>query len=110
MHAVSFERFLHIVQLVEHAAHHPDVVLVVVVQALADLGRHIVGGAERSMSQFFSLVEFLSRAKISEFDQASLSEEDVMYFDIPMENAGVMEVLNCQCDLCEPVDDLGIFE
>ena len=51
-----------------------------------------------------------SNAEISKFDISIFGYENVLRFDISVNDFSFVDVLNCKADLCEPLEDLGLRE
>lgn len=60
-------------------------------------------------------IQHLGNPKISQLDPIILDtliplKEEVLGFEIPMQYLLIMEIVNSKCDLCDPVEYLGLRE
>ena len=73
------------------------------------LGRHVVGSSDAGAGQVDLLVQDLRYPKISQLHPV-VQNEYVGSLQVPVKNALVVHVKNCQSDLGRPVDHLLFFE
>ena len=71
----------------------PYIRFLVVFAVLPDLGRHHKGSPDFSLSQIKSLTHELGNAEISDLDLSVCSEEDIIGFEIAVQDLLVMDVL-----------------
>lgn len=75
-----------------HDAEGPDVDFAAVLLLLDDLGRHPVGRADHGGAFGALLGEFGAEAEVGDFDCASRGEEDVVGFDVAVDDVLAVEV------------------
>ena len=95
---------------VEQHAERPDVRFEVVRLTLNDLGREVVRCADYSLCLGARVRENASDAEVPELDDVTLCEEDILALEISVQHLAVVAVLDCETDLCEPVEDLVLGE
>jgi len=79
-------------QLVEQAAHCPNVALLVVRLLLAEFGRQVKGSADHGLRKLIA-GEHLGDSQIAYFDFLTFVHEDIQGFDISVQNPVLMDVL-----------------
>lgn len=88
VHVVSSERRLKSAHFVQHAAHAPNVALVIIGLVLPDFGAGIVGRTSLSLEK--ATLGHLAHVEIAEFDHTILGQKDVRALNVPMHNLPVM--------------------
>jgi len=92
--------------LVEDATEGPDITFLVIRLFLADFRREVIGRADGCLGAIISMLEDSSDAEIADFNLTALSHEDVLRLQVTMQDLAVMDVLNGEGHLDEPVEDL----
>mmetsp|Transcript_19813 Transcript_19813/g.55082 ORF Transcript_19813/g.55082 Transcript_19813/m.55082 type:complete len:276 (+) Transcript_19813:1787-2614(+) len=96
--------------LVQHTAKGPDIALVVVRLAVAELRGEVVGSSHRGLGKASWAAQHLGEAKVAELDLHFLRDKDVFCFDVTVEDVLLVEVLQGQEHLGCKVDNLGLRE
>lgn len=96
--------------LVHQDAEGPDVGLVVVDFALAQLGREVDGGAADGLRHGGRRLKHRRDTEVAQLDDLVLGEEDVAGFDVAVENASVVQILDGETRLGEEIDELVFAE
>jgi hypothetical protein len=91
---------------VENAAEGPDVRLLIVWLLLTDLRRQIVRSTDSSLCAIVSVLEYSSNTEVTNLDLAVLRHEDVLSFQVSVQDLPVMNVFDCKRHLHEPVQNL----
>ena len=92
--------------LVQDAAKRPNIRLLVVWLLLADLWRQVVRRTNGCLSAIIGVLEDPSDTEVSNLDLSTLRHEDVLCFQVSMEDLAVMYVLDGKGHLYKPVKDL----
>lgn len=90
--------------LVQQHSKRPDVRFEGVRLRLDDLRRQIVRSAHDSLCLRLGLAQHSGDAEVSQFDHALLRQENVLRLKITVQYLSVVDVLQGQADLCEPVE------
>ena len=106
LHRVGIESMSQSHHLVQDAAKRPDVRLLVVGLLLTNFGREVVRSANSSLSAVIGVLKDSRNAEVTYLDLATLSHEDVLRLQISVENLSVVDVLDGEGHLYEPVQDL----
>ena len=101
-HVLGVEGVVESGDLVENASETPNIRLLVVRLFLADLRREIVGSADGSIGAVVGVLQYSGDAEVSNLDVSLRSEEDVLGFQIAMQDLFVMDVIHCQGHLHQP--------
>lgn len=109
VHGLGVEGVAEVAHFVEAAAHGPDIAFVGVGLVFEELGAHVVGGSDAGVGKVARGVEDLGDAEVAEAD-AAIFEEDVLRFEVAVEDLLLMKVEEGEGHLGEPVDDLRLGE
>ena len=91
-----------------HDAEGPDVDLGAVFLLLDDLGRHPVGGADHCGAFGLLLGELCAEAKVCDFDGAERGEENVVGFDVAVDNVLEVQVFKAFARLCGDIHNSAL--
>jgi hypothetical protein len=81
--------------LIEDAAQAPDVTLLVIGFFLTDLWGEIVWGTDCSLGAVIRVLEYTSNTEVSYLNLVSLSHENILSFQITVQDLAIMNVLYC---------------
>lgn len=101
----SAVRALQSAKLVQHTAERPHVRFVVVRFAAALLGREVVRSAVPRVERAAGAVDARGEAEVAEFDDAAVGDEEVARLHVAVYDLPVVDVLQREAHLHEPVDD-----
>ena len=92
--------------LVQDATQGPDIRLLIVRLFLANLRGQVIWCSNSCLSAVIGMLENSCDTKVTDFDRAILVHENVLCFEISMKNFSVVNMLDGQGHLNEPVEDL----
>ena len=101
-HVLGVEGVVESGDLVENAAETPNIRFLVVRLFLADLRREIVRSADGGIGAVVGVLQYSGDAEVSNLDVSLRSEEDVLGFQIAMQDLFVMDVIHGQGHLHQP--------
>lgn len=90
--------------LVQQHSKRPDVRFEGVGLRLDDLWREVVGSAHDGLCFGLGLAQDTGDAEVSQLDHASLGQENVLRLQVTVQNLSIVDVLECQANLREPVE------
>ena len=88
---------------VQNAPQAPNVRLLVVWFFLANFRGKVIRSSDGSRCAVIGVLEHSSNTEVSDFDLVRLSHEDVLSFQVSVEDLAVVDVLNCQAHLHKPI-------
>jgi hypothetical protein len=106
MHRSSIERWLQRTELIQKDAQAPHIRLKAVGATLNHLRTQVVGRAHNRMRQVHSVLHLTGDTKITKFYNTLRGDEDILGFDVAMQNFSIVNMLNAITNLCEPIKDL----
>ena len=106
LHRVCVEGVPQRNHLIQDAAKRPNIWLLVVGLLLADLGWQIVWCSDSRLGTVVSVLQDASNSKVTDLDLAALSHENVLGLEVTMEDFPVVDVLDSEGHLHEPVQYL----
>ena len=89
--------------LIENASHTPDVTFLVVRHFLTDLRRQVIWGSYRGLGTIISVLKNSSDSKVTNLDLSRICHENILSFQISVQNPPVVNMLNRESHLNEPV-------
>ena len=110
MQVLSIKRRCQSTHLVQEHTDAPNVSFEVVCVALHDLWTQVVWSAYNCRSHLCRWLENSGYTEISKFHDAALHQEDILRFDISVQDLPVMAVFQSQTDLREPQKNLVFIE
>jgi hypothetical protein len=106
LHGIGVKSMFESDHLVEDAPQTPNIRFLVVRLLLTDLGREVVRCANSCLRTVISVLEDPGNPEISNFDGSLLSHENVLSFQVSVEDLLVVNMLNGEGHLNEPIEDL----
>ena len=103
METLGVEGRLERAHLVEQDAEGPDVGLEAVGLGLDDLGRQVVGRADHRLRLRLRLAQHARNTEVAQLYHVVLRQEDVLRLQVPVQYLSIVNVLQRQADLREPV-------
>ena len=110
MQILSIERWHEGAHFVKKHTNAPYVRLVVVCVALHDLWAEVVRRSNYCGCHLSGRLEYACDSKITKFDNAVLHQENVLSFDVAVQDLSVVAVLESEANLGEPAQDLVFTE
>ena len=92
--------------LVKDTAQRPDITLLIVRLFLANLRREVVGSADSCLRAIIGVLKNTGDSEVTNLDLPTLRHENVLCLQVTMQNLSVMNVLDGQSHLDEPVENL----
>ena len=89
--------------LIQDASQRPNIRLLVIGLLLANLGREVVRCTYGCLGTIVSMLEDTGDTKVTYFDLSTLCHENVLSLQIAMQNFTIMDMLNRQSHLNEPI-------
>lgn len=74
-----------------------------------ELWTHVVRGSDQRAGHVILILQHSCNAKVSNFDDVGLREEDILCFQVPMQNVSLVQVLESESEVVTS-DGLGTFK
>ena len=110
MQTWSVEGWLLSAHLVQYHSQRPDVALEVVGLGLHYLRGKVVGCADYSPGILDCILKNLCDSEVADLDDALLRQKDILALEVSVQDLAVVDVLEPQTNLGEPLQHLGLRE
>ena len=107
---LPLEWFLQHDQLVQHDTDGPHISLAIILHAHCNFWRHEEGGSTGGHGLWVLGVELARDAKVTKFADGLLSDEDVLGFDVTMQDVFVVHHHHSKNQMCKNTKDLLLSE
>lgn len=110
LHWIGIKRVFKCDHLLQDTTQRPHVTLLVLGLFLADFGWEILRCADGGLRAVLGVLQHACDAEVAHLDLALAIQEYVLCLQVPVQYLPVMDVLDCQCNLHEPVQNLVLRE
>jgi len=106
MHRSSIERWFQRTELIQKDAQAPHIRFKAVGATLNHLRTQVIGGAHNRMRQVDGVLHLTGDTKITKFYNTLRGDEDILGFNVAMQNFSIVNMLKAITNLCKPIKNL----